>query len=594
MDMQNETPGENRGCEAVSAPSHEQKSSRLPSLQERQCFRVYEEPVQIPGGAWLRPGVYFHGVRQTRQVAEEFNSWVCAPLYIEAQASDLRGQNFGRWLRFRDSRGAWKRWCMPMQMVAGSGDEMRRELLQQGLEIDTHDRHLLAKYLQWETPDRHVLAATQTGWCQGAFVLPDEVIGGRDEIVFQSPTAGGAEYAVSGTLEGWQKEVAALAVGNPLLALSMSTGFAGPLLEKVHRDGGGVHPFGDSTTGKSTALKAAASEWGGEGYRRTWRGTSNGMEGAAVLFNDSLLALDEIGEADPREVGAVVYSLGNGQGKQRANRYGGAREPFRWRVMVLSTGERTLGAHMAEGGKEAKAGQQVRLLDIPVARKYGLFDELHGFQDGRALSDAIQDAVTRHHGHAGRAYLKKLVADKENDFGKRLATLTESVASMSQAAGQERRAAEKFALIALAGELATEYGVTGWPEGTALAAAKECFRLWLDHRGRGNSEDRAILERISDSLDRYGDSRFSSVDGGCVLHDRWGWLHQEGEDIEYLFSPGGLKEVAKGFDFQRVLDAMEKAGWLRVAATKKSEGRSIQMKIDGKNTRVYPVRRLPR
>ena len=32
------------------------------------------------------------------------------------------------------------------------------------------------------------------------------------------------------------------------------------------------------------------------------------MEGAAALFNDCLLALDEISECDPREVGAIVYA----------------------------------------------------------------------------------------------------------------------------------------------------------------------------------------------------------------------------------------------------------------------------------------------
>ena len=36
------------------------------------------------------------------------------------------------------------------------------------------------------------------------------------------------------------------------------------------------------------------------------------MEGAAALFNDCLLALDEISECDPREVGAIVYALGEG------------------------------------------------------------------------------------------------------------------------------------------------------------------------------------------------------------------------------------------------------------------------------------------
>ena len=46
------------------------------------------------------------------------------------------------------------------------------------------------------------------------------------------------------------------------------------------------------------------------------------MEGAAALFNDGLLVLDEISECNPHDVGAIIYALGNGRGKQRAGRTG--------------------------------------------------------------------------------------------------------------------------------------------------------------------------------------------------------------------------------------------------------------------------------
>ena len=108
------------------------------------------------------------------------------------------------------------------------------------------------------------------------------------------------------------------------------------------------------------------------------------MEGAAALFNDCLLALDEISECDPREVGAIIYALGNGTGKQRASRSGSARGVTRWKCLVLSNGERTIATAMQEGGHRAKAGQAVRLLDIPVAQAHGAWDDLHGATSGAA------------------------------------------------------------------------------------------------------------------------------------------------------------------------------------------------------------------
>jgi putative DNA primase/helicase len=51
--------------------------------------------------------------------------------------------------------------------------------------------------------------------------------------------------------------------------------------------------------------------------------------------------------------------------------------------------------------------------------------------------------------------------------------------------GQDKRAAGRFALLALAGELATEYGMTGWPEGEAVKAAVDRVqRLAIDARTR--------------------------------------------------------------------------------------------------------------
>lgn len=52
----------------------------------------------------------------------------------------------------------------------------------------------------------------------------------------------------------------------------------------------------------------------------TWRATASALENVAALHNDNLLCLDELGEADPKEVGATAYMLNNGQGKLRQTR----------------------------------------------------------------------------------------------------------------------------------------------------------------------------------------------------------------------------------------------------------------------------------
>jgi len=76
---------------------------------------------------------------------------------------------------------------------------------------------------------------------------------------------------------------------------------------------------------------------------------------------------------------------------------------------------------------------------------------------------------------------------------------------------QVKWVAERLALYGMAGKLATEYGLTGWPIGDALKAAGEGFRLWLSERRPSNDEKRQILKQVSDFIDRHGDARFSDA-----------------------------------------------------------------------------------
>jgi len=114
--------------------------------------------------------------------------------------------------------------------------------------------------------------ALQVGWLGESFVLPDRVYGpNAADVIFQSGERGHDEFTAGGTLEGWRENIAALASKNPLLQFAISAGFAGPLLEKCNGESGGFHYFGDSSTGKSTALEAACSIWGSKSFKRSWR-----------------------------------------------------------------------------------------------------------------------------------------------------------------------------------------------------------------------------------------------------------------------------------------------------------------------------------
>ena len=580
--------------QAQEAPAGDH--SPIPSLEDRPRYVVLNEPHKDDDGKVThRAGVWYFGVNQKGDnLPVPTEKWICGPLYMDALTHDSEENNFGRQLRFRTSTGKWRTWAMPQEMLKADGAELRGELLKMGLVINVNARQALNSYLQSMEPKKQVRCVLQTGWAGTdfrAFALPDEVIGaGAGGVVFQSGEAYCNEYTTGGTLEGWRDQVAQPAVGNPVLMLALCAAFAGPLLARVNAESGGVHFVGDSSTGKTTALQAACSIWGGDGYRRSWRSTANGMEGAAAMFNDGLLALDEISECDPHDIGAIVYALGNGRGKQRASRTGAARTVTRWRSFIVSTGETTIETAMLEGGSRVKAGQAVRLIDIRVQRKHGAWDELHDYASGTAFSDGIKRAAATHHGHAGRAFLDRLTRDKE-DFNEALAGILALPAFAVEGDGQVKRGAARFAILALAGELATSYGITGWPEGAATEAAAELFTAWQQDRGgnNANKEQAQIRQRVAEFIELHGASRFQDADNPqAVVHNRAGWRESTSGGVVYLFTASGMREATKGLDFKRSLDVLVQCGALPKPGADGKRGTPKNIKGEG-SKRVYVI-----
>ncbi|GAB2877711.1 DUF927 domain-containing protein [Paraburkholderia jirisanensis] len=532
---------------------------RFPSIEERPCYRVYEGWQEIAGRK-VKPGVYWHGTKAEKHDAPPvlIDKWISTPLRVLATTSNGADAEYGRLLEILSPAGRRKKWAMPMSMLAGDGSEARGVLLSEGLVFDLNDKNAILRYVAAQVPGTKMRAASITGWSGDAFVLPDAVIG-ADDIWFQA-SGRTAPYAAAGTFDEW-RELATLAVGNPLLMLAFSAALAGPLLGPMNVEGGGAHLFGDSSSGKTTALHAAVSVWGGPQFKRTWRATANGLEGAGSLHSDTLLALDELGEIDPKALYEAAYALINGTGKTRANRHGEARQASRWRVFLLSTGELTISARMSAGGIEAKAGQELRILDVPVQGKYGLFDDLRGRATGAALSDEVRNLAARHYGHAGPRFVEALVQAQRE--GLQLSDELQTILDRFDVEGQERRAARTFAICGLAGELAMRWSIVPWKAGDAVGAARHAFNLWRQQRG-GNghgAEHAAILRAISDFIDRHGSARFSSREGSAdPVRDRAGWWEQDGERRLYLFTSGALREATKGYDINRVVRALKESG----------------------------------
>ncbi|MDP3167235.1 MAG: DUF927 domain-containing protein [Hydrogenophaga sp.] len=469
-------------------------------------------------------GVFFRGVdRDGKSTAPE---WVCSRMDVEALTRDQDGQGWGYLLTFADPVGKPKQWAMPARMLAGDGGEFRAALLGMGLRIaaSPRARNLLTQYIQTRQPSEYATCTDRTGWHGRAFVLPHETIGDDAErIVFQSESAQPNTFSVKGTPEQWRQRVAAQCAGNSRLVFAVAAALAGPLLRPAGMEGGGFHMRGDGSTGKSSTQVVAASVFGKpERFKQSWKATDNALEGIAAQHNDCLLILDEIGEVDPKVIGEVAYMLGNGQGKARASRAGTPRTRLAWRLLFLSSGEKSLADHMQEVGKRTRAGQETRMAEIPadVGKGMGVFENLHDHEGGAKFSDYMREQAGSVYGATGRAWLQWLTENADT-IKARIRTASAALALQivpEAAGGQVERVGARFALVGAAGELATIAGLTGWAAGESERAARDCFNAWLAARGGvGNGEVVAMLRQVRRFLEAHGEGRFT-------------WWHRAADD----------------------------------------------------------------
>lgn len=543
---------------------------------------------------------------------------ICSRLDILARTRDEKGHSWGLLVELIDPDGDSKRWNIPARSMAGDfGKEVVGPLVDMGLSLapnrpGRHSRNDLQSYLQAYQSTERARLVTRLGWHERAYLIPDQQIGSSGELLhFYEAGTQLPPITQAGTLDQWRKQIAALCVGNHRLAFVVSAAFAGPLLHLLGYESGGYHLYGDSSDGKTTHLHVAGSVWGSPRVVRSWRSTDNALESIAAAHSDGLLVLDEIGMCDPRIIGETIYMLGNGTGKARSNDRGtGGRPVQEWRLLFLSTGEKTLSQHMAEAGKELKAGMEVRMLALPAdaGKGLGTFEQLHGLPDGAAFSDTLTARAGKWYGTPAVAFLQALTKE---DIPPLAAVMRISVENFTAAAlpaspsGQARRAATRFGLVAIAGELATSYGITGWPDGYATQAARVCLDAWLAERGgAGNLEGDAIVQRLRLVIERYGESRFTRWDSVAAktddhaprTSDRLGFRrtvnHSYGDALYttvtyYFLSTAWRDEVFKGMNLRNVNRELAARGII----TQGKDGKAAQLvTLPGMgNARAYVV-----
>lgn len=460
----------------------------------------------------------------------------------------------------------------------GTGEGWK-QLTKKGLELSFRGnlRLELAEYIQNEARKaQRCTVSSKSGWSNGAYIMPNgDIIGEQRNgkpLFLRIKSEKARFYTVKGSLKEWQDNIARYAEGNSMIFLSIACALAAPLIHILGTSSFGFHLYAKSSKGKTASTKLGATLYGnGNETISSWKGTDNGIINEAVSHNDGLLVMDELTQIDPKTGKDIAYAIFNGEDKTRAKAEGGNRQKKNWNVLVISTGEKDLETQLGEYGIKVKAGELVRLINIPF-ENYQNFHEFEG--PGLDESDSSANFVnrleinsTKFYGVAGRNWIQYLSENPEiirKNYDSYVAHWLAKVPRNKNAkATQIIRISKNFAVLHAACKCSQF--ITNWSDELIDEMLQHIFSLWIEVNGVEDIENRKI-ERLLDEFLVTNLGRFNRKDRngflieaerpvGAFIDERDGGPH-------YFIYPEAIRIIFPDFEEKMVLKVLEEKGRL--------------------------------
>jgi hypothetical protein len=327
-------------------------------------------------------------------------------------------------------------------------------LADQGVEILSDTNHHFAHACgRWrETGNRPLRNIVKTpGWHENGkiYVNGTKIHGAKNwEADPEAPNII-SRSSRKGLAHEWFKGIEYYA-STPILRVMVGLSMAGPLLHLLDRNPFIGHLAGESSCGKSTAIKLAASLWGSQRHRLlSWNQTPNGIELSAEAANGACLCLDELGRyrGRPESLMSVIHDITSSQGRVRANRSGNARATRYWSMTIASTGEVSMRAKL---GDLVQGGLEVRMFDIYAHRGEVTRNAQH--------SDALYDFVSKKHGTAGDTWIQAVMQFERQN----IRDLADEFVVVSYDTAEMGRIMSSISTIGAALSMSHKVGLTPW------------------------------------------------------------------------------------------------------------------------------------
>lgn len=375
------------------------------------------------------------------------------------------------------------------------------------------DKKALLEAIQTARPDERCTLNARTGWYDESYVQPHTTHGPEDadDVVYVGDEQPSSE-PTAGTLEEWKEDVADVLQASTLGVFLLCAALAPILMKFVRLENGMFHISGKSGVGKTTLLRVAGSVWpGGSRSVASWDMTQMALQEMMARNSDALVVIDEFSaiSADKRTqaktMSDVAYMVGSGIPRRRSKHFtGSAEDDETFRVLALSTGEKSAAEIAEAAGEKRLMGQVARVLDLPIEEcPTGMFDRLeeagyHNTRDQAAeLADHLNKITMRQYGTASETFIRYVVDNPEHveqEVARLVGLFNDKVKVPST--GWERRISSKFALAYAAGRLASEAGVLPYSEKLVRECCVSSYRRARSQLTTAEDLKRAALAEL--------------------------------------------------------------------------------------------------
>ncbi|HVW52735.1 MAG TPA: DUF927 domain-containing protein [Trinickia sp.] len=526
---------------------------------------------------------------------------VCSPLYPQGYAIDSTGSGPARIIRIQTLAG-WKVIELPETLLA-QPRELALALINHGVELESSADAIahISAYLKSLPKAPLYKRVRRDGWINpdgsGGYAFRKYIYdaSGKMRIIRAADQDHARER--KGSIDEWRACIRLLEA-NPLPLSIVCFALAAPLLRPFGHSSFSVSIVGQSSSGKSTLLRLAQSLLTYPQRLATWAGTANGLLARAVDHNDLPFIVDEIGQADPRDLSQLIYDLTNGMGKLRAAPDGSAAMPSSVSTIIVTAGEESVFDRMSRIGHSPTGGHRARFVTLNVKGQQGIVSHLQGSSDSANYVRDLNSRVRKTYGVAWPPYIE-YVAKHLDGLKTKFARLRDDIRkgiaqgfTLNDFDNIESRVLDHFTIAAFAGYVAVDAKVIDLPKPAIGQAMRACFANWFDGTTSGRSASaKTIIREVQAHVRKHQQKMPAFADFHVhEIRQPFGYRHASANESVLLIRPSALEPFKSKHGEREFHDALRSSDWLIPG----SGGRPTrQVKVrrgDGQKFNAYVLR----